>query len=186
MRSKTAFISGLLAAVVGLALAGCDGSNPVLPDPAPMPMGSGSAIFEVSGSGGSQMISYSSGLNTVVCSRNAGWASLFIRFAEQTQAGGNMGPHLDLDLCNHSGGGTFRAKDPAVAACGSAKTWNLFWHGADGTVYSNLATASNCELQIDEMGTQLMGSFSCQGLVENGGARTVDILNGTFDCTETA
>lgn len=169
--------------VLTATLVGCDDSNPVLPSPTPMPS-SGSASFAISGAGQDQMYSFVNGSNTVLCTRNAGWASLFIRFAEQSTGGGTSGARLDMDLCNHAGGGTFSAKDPNSTVCGSAQTWDVFWHAADGSVFANQAGAMGCTLQISEVGSQLNGSFDCRGLVEQGGSRTVDVTTGVFNCSE--
>lgn len=174
---------GLLGAALALTLVACDGSSPTEPMSGPMTP-AGSASFEISSSAGSESFMVSSGLNTVFCSRNAGWASLFIRFGEQATANGANGAHIDIDLCNHAGGGTFTAKDPNVAACGQAKTWDIFWHGADGSVFANQASSAGCILDMTAMGSQLSGSFSCLGLVELTGNRTVDVLNGSFSCGE--
>ena len=182
--TKSPLIGRLLSLTFLAALCGCDGgSNPTAP---PMPQAPGIArgSFLVSGAGQNQTYSFSNGANTVFCSRNAGWASLWIRLAEQATANGENGPHIDIDLCNHSGGGSFSPKDPMSTSCGGAKTWDIWWHAADGSVFINTATASSCALRVDQNGSQLSGTFECRGLIEDGGSRTLDILDGSFDCTE--
>ena len=165
----------------------CDsgsGSGPTAP-PMPQPTAFASGNFRVSGAGQNQSYSFTNGGNTVFCSRNAGWASLWIRLAEQASANGQNGPHIDIDLCNHAGGGNFAPKDPMSTSCGGAKTWDIWWHAPDGSVFINSATATNCTLRIDQNGTQLNGMFECRGMIEDGGSRTLDVLDGSFDCTET-
>ncbi len=181
-RRSCTWLSALLLSV---ALGGCDSSSsPTAPRPAPMPV-SGMGSFTITGSGGSEMFGYSEGMNTMFCTRNAGWASLFIRIAEQSTNNGTDGPHLDIDLCNHQEGGTFTAKSPNDASCGEAKTWDVFWHAADGSVFANQAPAMGCTLEMDQTGNQLSGSFSCPQLVEiGGGGRRVDVVGGSFSCTE--
>lgn len=143
------------------------------------------ASFEVTGSGQSVMAGYDSSRNTVFCSRNAGWASLWIRLGRDAAANGDNGPHLDLDLCNHAGGGAFGAHDPQLASCGGSKTFDLFWHPGDGAVFSNRAAAGGCTLQVTASGERLSGTFQCTGLEERNSSRRVDVLNGSFQCTET-
>ena len=185
MRFKSFPIIGLLSVAWLAVLAGCDGdsSNPTAP-PMPQAPGVASSSFRVVGAGQDQAYSFNNGANTVFCSRNAGWASLWIRLAEQATGNGGNGPHIDIDLCNHAGGGDFSPKDPMSTSCGGAKTWDIFWHGADGSVFFNSATAPSCTLRINQNGTQLSGMFECRDLVEDGGSRTLDILDGTFDCME--
>lgn len=162
-----------------LACGGGGGGGPTEPTPPPV---LNTGAFEVTGSGQPVMASYDSGRNTVFCSRNAGWASLWIRLARDTTANGENGPHLDLDLCNHGGGGVFSSQDPRLASCGGAKTFDIFWHPGEGSTYAN--TGGGCTLEITSNGSRLRGTFACRGLVERDGRRTVDVANGSFECSE--
>ncbi|MEM7353109.1 MAG: hypothetical protein AAF657_20110 [Acidobacteriota bacterium] len=184
MKKNSLSLARLLAVVFLAAVFGCDDdSNPTAPG-TPQAPSFANGSFRVSGAGENRTYSFSNGPNTVFCTRDAGFASLFIRLAEQAGGGGN-GPHVDMDLCNHAGGGDFGPKDPRNPSCGSAKTWNIFWHAADGSVFVNTANAPNCNLRIDQNGAELSGMFECRDLVEDsGGSRTLDILEGSFNCTE--
>ncbi len=175
----------LLATGITVTLAACGGGGdgPTAP-PSNPPSSENSASAEISGSGQSQALSYSSARNTVFCTRNAGWASLWVRLARDTAANGDNGPHIDLDLCNHTGGGTFVAQPAELASCGAEKTFDVYWHPGDGTTFANQPASGGCMLQLTQAGSRLTGTFACRGLGERGGSRTVDVLNGSFACTE--
>jgi hypothetical protein len=129
------------------------------------------------------VVSYAGGANLVFCRRQAGWAHLWIRFAQQAAGDGESGPHLDLDLCNHGDGGTFAAMDPHAASCGQGRTWDIWWHG-EGDTFVNGAASRSCSLTLTRHGERLSGTFACLGLAEFGGARTLDVLDGSFQCSE--
>lgn len=184
MRSQSPTQRRLLVVVLLTVVSGCSGDGPTAPStPSPNPA-LNSASFEISGAGQDRRVGYDSSRNTVFCSRNAGWASLWIRLAEQASANGENGPHIDIDVCNHSGGGTFSSQDPRLASCGGGKTFDIFWHAGDGSSFANQPTGGGCVLQFMQNGTRLGGTFQCRGLAEQGGTRTVDVLNGSFECTE--
>lgn len=184
MRAQSSTHRRLLTAVLVTIVSGCGGDGPTAPStPSPNPV-SNVAGFEISGAGQNQRVGYNSSRNTVFCSRNAGWASLWIRLAEQTAANGENGPHIDIDVCNHSGGGTFVSQAPQLASCGGAKTFDFFWHPGDGSTFANQPVGSGCMLQFTQNGTRLSGTFQCHGLAEQTGTRTIDILDGSFECTE--
>lgn len=188
MCADSPFHRRLLAAVLVTIASGCGGDGgggPTAPPPPPPNPALSSASFELAGAGQNRSASYDSARNTVFCSRNAGWASLWIRLAEQTAANGENGPHVDLDVCNHTGGGTFSAQDPRMGSCAGGKTFDIFWHPGDGSSFANQLAANGCMLQLTQNGTRLTGTFQCRGLAEQGGARTVDVTNGSFECTET-
>lgn len=166
--------------LIGCGGGGGGGSSPTAPPPPNM--NPGSASFRVVGGGSDTVVSYGGGGNLVFCRTNASWADLWIRFARDVAADGENGPHLDIDLCNLGDGGTFAPMDPQAAVCGGGKTWDVWWHGENAT-YVNTASAPACTLGITRDGNQLTGNFSCQGLAEMGGTRTVDVLDGTFQCT---
>jgi hypothetical protein len=118
----------------------------------------------------------------VLCSRNAGWADLWIRLAEQRAANGENGPHVDIDLCRLEAGGVFAPMDPRAAQCGGGKTWDIWWHDGAGGVYTNTASAASCTFTVTVTGSQLEGGFACRDLVEDDGVRRVDVVDGTFRC----
>lgn len=185
MRSES-LRSGLFVAVaLAVALNGCGGSGsssgPTAPQPQPAVLNS--ASFQVTGSGSTQSANYDNVNNTVSCSLNAGWATLFIRFAQQSTGNGGSGPRIDLDVCNHAGGGAFSPQDPKTAACAGGQTFDIWWHAADGSVFVNTPLAAGCMLVVTETGTRITGTFECQDLAEEGGLRTVDIQSGSFSCT---
>ncbi len=186
MRSK-ALLNGFFAVgILALVVHGCGGSGssggPTAPQPPPL-TALGSASFQVRGAGSTQSVNYDSLSNTVSCSRNAGWATLFVRFAQQSAGNGGSGPRIDLDLCNHAGGGVFGPMDPKAAVCAGGKTFDIWWHAADGSVFVNTAQAPGCVLMLTQEAQRITGTFECQDLAEEGGLRTVDILNGSFACT---
>jgi hypothetical protein len=146
-------------------------------------MNPASASFQLAGAGYDEVVSYSSGSNLVLCTQDAGFADLFIRFAEQVAGNGENGPHLDIDLCNLGDGGTFAARDPQVPSCGDGQTWGVFWHDA-GATFLNQADAPSCSFVLTRSGSTLSGTFSCPDLVELGGNRTLDVLAGSFQCTQ--
>lgn len=171
----------LLAGAVLLGV-GCGGggSSPTEPDP-PM-MNLGSATFRLVGSGYDDTLSVGGGGSLVFCRRNAGFADLFIRFAQQSADDGGNGPHLDIDLCNLGDGGNFAPRDPQSTHC-AGKTWDIWWHG-DQEIFFNQITSPACTLSLSRDGNSLSGNFSCRGMVElDGGSGTLDVLDGAFQCT---
>lgn len=183
MRSSISVSSGLVLVGVLTACSGGGGGSPTAPSPPPALLAN-AASFVVAIAGQSTTVRYDSSRNLALCSRNAGWASLFIRFAEQAAANGETSPHLDLDLCNHTGGGSFAPKEPTSTSCAGGKTFDLFWHAADGAIFVNQVATPGCSLQVTQDGNRLSGTFQCRSLVERNGNRTLDILDGSFECTE--
>jgi len=80
------------------------------------------------------------------------------------------------------GGGDFGPKDPADVSCSAAKTFDIFWHAADGSAYANTQSSPGCRLSLNENERRLVGAFECQGLVRDGETGTVDITGGAFEC----
>lgn len=189
MRRENPSRGGRLALLVGtmvVVIGGCGGGgggggSPTSPPP-PMP-NPAFGSFQLSGAGHDGVVSYSSGANLVFCRRGAGWADLWIRFAEQAAGNGENGPHLDIDLCNPGDGGAFTPMDPQAASCGGGKTWDIWWHGG-GDTFFNAPNPQSCSLSLMRDGNLLTGAFSCRGLVELGGGRTLDVLDGSFRCSE--
>lgn len=164
---------------------GGGGTSPTEPSPPPPAPSPGFASFEVVGAGQDSAISYG-GSNLVFCRTAAGWADLWIRFAEQTAADGENGPHLDIDVCNLGDGGAFGPKDPSSTSCTGAMTFDIWWHGAGGAIYFNRAMAPNCGLDVTRNGNTLTGTFDCEAMVEfGGGGEEIDVLVGSFQCSVT-
>ena len=174
-------------AVLGL-VAGCGGggggSSPTDP---PMPTPAfGSARFELAGAGYDGTVSYDDGVNLVFCRTGAaaGWADVWIRFAESAAGDGEAGPHLDLDLCEVGDGGVFTPKDPMAARCDGGKTFDAWWHGGNGDTFVNRVSAASCSLDLDRSGGVMSGTFECRDLRELNGSRSLDLLGGSFECAE--
>lgn len=185
MTHATPTLRRLAVALAAWVIAACGGGGggggPT--SPPPPTSGSGSATFRLAGAGLDQTISYGGG-NLVFCRRNAGWADLWIRLAEQAAGDGEAGPHLDIDVCNHASGGTFAPMDPQAARCGAGQTFDIWWHGASDVFVNGLASRS-CSLTLMRSGTRLSGTFACQGMAHFAGAnRTLDVLDGSFQCEE--
>ncbi len=179
-----------LAAALALGITGCGGggggggespTGPPMPAPA-----FGSARFDVVGAGQDDTVAYDDATNLVFCRTGtaAGWADLWIRFAEQKAADGENGPHLDLDVCAPGDGGSFAPKDPMEASCDGDPTFDVWWHGADGETFVNTAGAPSCTLQLSRSGTTISGFFDCRDMARVGGAGSVDVLGGSFECAE--
>lgn len=180
-----------LLAVLASTIHGCGGGGsgggggPTEP---PMPAPTfGSARFELSGAGYDEMVSYDAGMNLVFCRTGAaaGFADLWIRFAEQPAADGENGPHLDLDLCSAGDGGSFVPRDPMDTSCaGEGKTFDVWWHGPGGDTFVNQPGAAGCSVQLTRAGGSLSGVFECRGMEEIGGPGSLDLLGGSFECAE--
>ena len=190
MKRRQACRRWLAALVAALAAAtswacsgsGGGGSSPTAPPPPPT-ASPGSASFRVVGAGQDGDFSYTGGPNLVFCRRQGSFADLWIRFAEQAAGNGENGPHLDLDVCNPGDGGSFSAMDPQTAACGGGQTFDIWWHG-ESAIFVNTVTSPSCSLTVMRDGTRLSGTFGCRDMGEFGGNRSVDVLDGSFECTE--
>lgn len=190
MRQRRAFRTwlsalGLAIAVTASGSCGGDGGGggPTAPPPPPAAP-PGSAGFTLAGAGEDGQISYTGGSNLVFCRRQGGFADLWVRFAEQAAGNGENGPHLDIDVCNPGDGGTFTAMDPQAAACAGGQTFDIWWHG-QSAVFVNTVASPSCSLTMMRTGTRLSGTFSCLGMAEfGGGNRSIDVLDGSFECTE--
>jgi hypothetical protein len=171
-------------AVLALAGAACSGGgggggSPTSPPPPTSP--AGSATFTLSGAGYDQTVSYDNASGSLIFCRPNG-TRWWVRLVAQSAGNGGSGPHVDIDLCNYSGSGVFAPMDPN-AGCGGGMTWDIYWHDSSQGNFVNQATSSPCTLALTLMGASLDGVFSCRSLVELGGTRTLDVLNGTFHCT---
>ncbi|HSL85141.1 MAG TPA: hypothetical protein VLF66_20395 [Thermoanaerobaculia bacterium] len=177
-----ALLLGVAAAATGACGGGGGGGGPT--SPPPPTVNPGVASFRLVGAGYDETVSYGGGTGLVFCRRAGGFADLWLRFAEESAANGENGPHLDIDLCNPGGGGTFDPMDAQAGVCPGGQTWDVWWH-SDGDTFVNPAMAPGCTLTLTRSGSELSGTFSCRGMVELGGAGRLDLLDGTFRCTET-
>lgn len=183
--NKEWIVIAALAVLALIALAGCDdsGETPTSPPmPTPPPTTTASGTFKVVGAGYDETISVMDGANRVFCRQDAGFADLWIRLSESSFGDGGGGRHIDIDLCNYAQGGSFAPHDPLAATCGAGTTWDIWWHDGDVTFINTLMGSCGLDLQLQQGGSVLSGTFACTGMTEMGGNRTLDILDGSFEC----
>ncbi|MCE7992804.1 MAG: hypothetical protein HEP71_12525 [Roseivirga sp.] len=106
---------------------------------------------------------------------------IWVRFATSPEKDGENSDHLDIDIWNFSGPGTYEAEDPK-ASKREGKKWNIWWH-QDGDIFVNQVNSSPCQLIIEQEGEEFIGSFSCKGLKLNKGDTELNIENGSFRLT---
>lgn len=140
-----------------------------------------SATFTLSGAGYEETVSYTESVNLIFCRRPG--KMVWVRLAAEKREDGEEGPHLDLDLCNMTGSGTFAPMEARGQPCPGGTTWGIWWHDGPNTVYANTAASSPCVLTLTANGNELQGTFACQGLVNDDGTSRLDVLNGSFRCT---
>jgi hypothetical protein len=140
----------------------------------------GSASFVVVDSSAARHMHFGEG-NLVFC-RTTSATMVWVRFAVSADNDGNDSAHLDLDVCNLSGGGAFRPMEARARPCPGGMTWAAWWHDESGRVYASRAGSSPCELQLEVQADRLTGTFSCNGLVTEDGAATIDLADGRFEC----
>jgi len=171
------FLSGALLSCGG---GGGGGGTPT--SPPPPTTNPGFASFTVAGPGTSnQPVGYSNDSGNLIFCRPNG-VRWWVRLAAQRAADGEGGPHIDIDLCNYTGSGSYSPMD-FRASCPGVMAWDIFWHDGSGNAFVSQATSSPCQLGLTLNGRTLDGTFSCRGLLENGGTRTLDVLSGMFRCT---
>ena len=173
----------MMSVVLWGTLSACGGGSSPTSPPLPMPIVE-SATFRLLGAGYDETVSYG-GANLILCTRNAGFADLFVRFAEQRAGNGDNGPRIDIDICGYDQGGSFVAMDPRAASCSGSRTFAMFWHDEGNVDYSNNVQSSPCQLDLtlSTDGRTLNGQFVCAGLVDfDGSAQTLDVLDGSFQC----
>lgn len=141
-----------------------------------------SARFRVTGDGHDQLLEYVDADALVLCTRDAGFADLWIRLGADAVDNGETGPHLDIDVCNLGAGGTFRSRDARSPRCGSDRAWGVWWHANAGSVFVNDAEAPDCELSLALAGDLLSGSFRCGRLIEQESGREISVRDGEFRC----
>ena len=109
---------------------------------------------------------------------------MWIRLAQSQNSNGDNEPHIDIDLCNYSGPGTYTPINPHVRPCTTPFGWDIWWHGAQ-TTYANQGNSSPCQLILEINGNVLTGTFNCNDLLQFEGQDTIDITDGSFVCTIT-
>lgn len=140
----------------------------------------GSARFVLVDSTGRRSMDFGDG-NLVFC-RTTSATMVWIRFAKSPVNDGADGPHLDIDVCHLSSGGSFAPMEARAQPCPGGMTWAAWWHEGSEAVYANRATSTPCVLSIEVEAAQLRGRFSCHGLVSADGTKSVDLVDGWFEC----
>jgi hypothetical protein len=142
----------------------------------------GTASVVIVDSAGSRRLDFSSEVNLVFC-RQPSPSMTWVRIDQSPENNGGEGPHLDIDICFLSDGGTFRPMEARAQPCPGGKTWAVWWHETATRVFATPATSSPCELQVAVERPRLTGTFSCRGSISNGGTESIDVLQGHFECT---
>lgn len=122
-------------------------------------------------------ISYHDSLNLIFAKQYG--SELWIRLAEQQTNNGENGPHIDIDICNYKGTGTYDPMDPRVRPCGKDPVWDIWWHDGD-KVYANQANSSPCQLKLKTDGDWLEGWFECACLSQKNHTECLSVLKGIF------
>jgi len=138
-----------------------------------------SAKFKLSGDGYNEMVDYNSNDNLIMAKLTNN--ELWIRLAASKTANGENSPHIDIDICNYAGTGTYLPMDPRIRPCKEGLLWDVYWHDSD-KIYLNEETSSPCELKLTLDGDVLKGTFSCGQLVRFEGTGNMEILEGSFSC----
>ena len=107
----------------------------------------------------------------------------WIRFASSRENEGNDGPHLDIDVCALSDGGSFRPMNARAQPCPGGKTWGVWWHESATQAFATHVNSSPCQLEVVVEPTRLRGTFACHGLSNNDNSQRIDLLDGRFEFT---
>ncbi len=137
------------------------------------------ASFRLVGDGYNNSYEYDSDQNLIFCHRYDD--ELWIRLASEKTNNGENGPHIDIDVCNFTGSGTYKPMDPLIRPCGLGQVWDIWWHD-DPKIYVNQASSAPCELIIKIEGSIIKGTFSCKDVILFEGSPTIDIEEGHFEC----
>ena len=105
---------------------------------------------------------------------------LWVRLAEDAESGGDLGPHLDIDICAYDGSGTFTAKDPYGGDCVGPAEWDVWWHEVQFSSFVSTDDAEPCNMQLNLSGSVLYGTFECVPLIQ--GTDQIELRQGTFAC----
>lgn len=136
------------------------------------------ASFQISGESDEQTLSFNSTENLIFCQlfqNNEMW----IRLARDQDATGENGPHIDIDLCDYSGSGTYSPINPQSRPC-TKSGWDIWWHN-EGEIYFNQADSNPCNLVLTQSGDTLRGVFNCDDVILKGGESLINIRNGKFE-----
>lgn len=91
--------------------------------------------------------------------------SYFIRLSASAAHQGEGVDHVDLDVCNFTGPGSFPTHDPFVTGCDPVQpSFDVFWHDSSGA-FANNAMSAPCTLEITGDASQLAIALSCDDLV---------------------
>ncbi|GEM_PF-5889142 len=138
------------------------------------------AAFNLTGETIQRNVHFSNGKGNHIFGKRYG-DYIWVRFAASSEKDGESSDHLDIDIWNFSGPGTYEAEDPG-ASKREGKKWNIWWHQNDD-VFVNQVNSSPCLLIIEQEGDELRGSFSCKGLKINKGDTEMNVENGSFRLT---
>ncbi len=135
--------------------------------------------FKLTGDGYDETITYNSDDNLIFCRLTGN--DMWIRLARDKAANGENSSHIDIDICNYAGAGTYSPVDPQNRPCPAGLLWDIFWHDGD-KVYSNKEDSSPCQLTLSLDGDVLTGVFNCSEVIRFQGTETIEITEGTFTC----
>lgn len=107
----------------------------------------------------------------------------WIRLAEQIDADGENGPHVDIDVCGWDGSGSYAPRTTDEGGCTADKAFDISWQSG-ASVWASDGTATDCTLELTTSGETVEGRFSCRGIVGKTQAEgAIDLRNGQFRCT---
>jgi hypothetical protein len=125
----------------------------------------GSAHVSVIRAGVQQDYDWTNASGSYIACGSDGDRSYFIRLARSAAHQGQDVDHVDLDVCNFDGPGSFPMHDPFVTGCDPVqKSFDVWWHASDGAFANNAASAP-CTLAITGDAAQLTIAVSCDDLV---------------------
>lgn len=172
--------------LLATGIMGCGGGgNPSQPS---NPVDESRASFALAGAGRNETKSYSGAAgNLVFCRRESPLPNtIWVRLAEQRNADGEQGPHIDIDLCNFTGSGTYDAihDTSGPRTCNQGQTFAIWWHeGSD--VFVSKAGATACSVTVTRSAEAIDGTFQCDGLTPFAGGSNpaLDVNAGSFHCS---
>jgi hypothetical protein len=181
-----------LGAMIVAGLFGCGGSGGSTVQPsAPVttvPADEGRATFTLQGADYNNVTnSFSSANgNLVFCRRESPFPNtIWIRMAQSRVADGEASPHVDIDLCNFAGSGTYTAVHDITQprTCSQGRTHAIWWHETPTKVLVSRPTSQSCSVSVTQTPGFIEGTFQCSGLTaESGSFPNVDIPSGSFRC----
>src|SRR5262245_8454531 len=173
--------------VLATGVVGCGGGGSSNPSQPSNPTDTSQASFALAGAGRNTTKNYSGAAgNLIFCRREDPLPNtIWVRLAEQRNADGEQSPHIDIDLCNFAGSGTYQAIHDTSGArtCSQGQTFAIWWHeGSD--VFVSKADASGCSVTVTRSSEAIDGTFQCHGLTpfSGGSSPALDVNAGSFHC----